>query len=69
MVCFPGRLRKGVTWANGGSTEEPEKEKLGPLDQYQQWVSQGKLRDDEYQRGMLAPIPALALQMRISKEL
>lgn len=23
----------------------------GPLDQYQQWVSQGRLRDDEYQRG------------------
>lgn len=32
--------------------EEPMQ--LGPLDQYQQWVSQGKLRDDEYQRGMLA---------------
>lgn len=25
---------------------------IGPLDQYQQWVSEGKLRDDEYQRGM-----------------
>lgn len=29
-----------------------EGHKIGPLDQYQQWVSEGKLRDDEYQRGM-----------------
>lgn len=40
-------FRRGVI--TNGCVEE---NKIGPLDQYQQWVSEGKLRDDEYQRGM-----------------
>jgi protein AFG1 len=32
---------------------------LGPLDQYQHWVSQGKLRDDEYQRGIVMNLQKL----------
>jgi hypothetical protein len=31
----------------------------GPIDQYQRWVSEGKLRDDEYQRGTYLSYPPL----------
>ncbi|KAI5837970.1 putative mitochondrial ATPase [Morchella snyderi] len=31
----------------------------GPIDQYQRWVSEGKLRDDEYQRGIVMNLQKL----------
>lgn len=49
-VCYllPSWIFRRRVIANGCL----EGHSIGPLDQYQQWVSEGKLRDDEYQRGM-----------------
>ncbi|KAL7275904.1 ATPase [Rhizina undulata] len=64
VTGLPRFQRRGAASEAFSYTSEGEEisvgdEKIGPLEQYERWVAEGNLRDDNYQRGIVKSLQSL----------